>query len=1043
MHKCNLLLWAIIFLMAALVVEAADKSSLASINYDIFKNPPAHYRSIPFWSLNDDLDSGEIKRQLKEFKEGGFGGAFLHSRTGLLTEFLSEDWFDAMDASVKACEDFGLEAWFYDEDKWPSGYAGGKVPLVSEDYRSKTLFRLAKADPIPPRSEILKEDKNWRYVCYQVAMGQAWFNGTCWVDLLNPDTVKTFIDFAYKPYVERYKKQLGKTAMGMFMDEATVCPRSSEVPYNKGAVSYSPIIRTDFKAQHGYDIFDHIESLFEQVGDWRKIRLDYYRTVSRRFEESYSKQIGQYCSDNNMIWTGHFNGQGSLNSIKTHAGDLMVHYRHMQQPGIDHLGLRIYGGLNVARSLSSVANQYDIKRRLTELYGVSGQNMSLEDRKWIANWHAVLGVNSFCPHLSLYSMKGCRKRDYPPTLSPQQPYWPYNKVLEDYLARISYFSTVGEYAPDVLVIHPIESEYIEHDITSSNVDTTRNDKYYNVLQILQESHRDYDLGDEQIISEVGSVVGDKIIVGRMSYKAVVLPYMLTMRESTLKLLEEFAEHGGVIFSLEKLPEFIDGSSDNDKLDRIKKIAQVTAVEDLPALLEKNVPASVKIAGDDVKYIWIQNRNLEAGKLLQLTNISRFKAIEFDVTISGDNQNEVLLDPADAKCYSLSTGNDGAIKLKLNPAQTLFVSTGDVSKKMLLAGQYCLPCDGQALMKIAGPWKGCRKDLNAITLDFAKYSTDDGKTFSEPEPVLGIHQRLAANYYNGPLLLSYDVQIDELPDECNLVLEQPEMYKSIKVNGQEVKFSSNKFYIDFSFRMTSAARLLKKGDNTILLALDYVAPVGDSSDTRKRYGTEIESIYLAGEFAVKAIVSTEKPEMSQRDSDGWLTKHGINRFSGFSVVSEKTEFSGDLTTQGYPFYAGRFELTNSFDITGLSKGKKYFLSFPDVQAIVVEVELNGKKLPAIAWNPWEIDITGYIKEGKNEIKVTLVNSLRNLLGPHHHKEGELTWVSSESFAGRGVWGGSPDQEPWYDCRLKKTPYYWRDDYYHVPFGLMKEPLIVVR
>ena len=1042
MNKCNLLLWIIVFLIAALAVEAGDRSNLAAIDYDTFKNPPAKYRSIPFWSLNDDLDSNEIKRQLKEFKNGGFGGAFLHSRTGLLTEFLSADWFAAMDASVEACEDLGLEAWFYDEDKWPSGYAGGKVPLASEDYHSKTLFRLAKTDPMPPRSEIIKEDDNWRYVCYRVSMGQAWFNGTCWVDLLNPDTVKTFLDFAYRPYVERYKKQLGKTAKGIFMDEPTVCPRSSEVPYNKGAVSYSPIIRTDFKAQHGYDIFDHIESLFEQVGDWRKIRLDCYRTVSRRFEESFSKQIGQYCSENNLIWTGHFNGEESLNSVKTHTGNLMAHYRHMQQPGIDHLGLHIYG-LNEARGLSSVANQYDIKRRLTELYGVSGQNMSLEDRKWIANWHAVLGVNSFCPHLSLYSMKGCRKRDYPPTLSPQQPYWSYNKVLEDYLARVSYFSTIGEYAPDVLIIHPLESEYIEHDVTSSKLDTTRNDKYCNILQVLQESHRDYDLGDEKIISEVGSIVGDKFVVGKMSYKAVILPYMLTMRESTLKLLEKFADNGGYIFAIGNLPEFIDGSSDNDKLDRIKKIAQVTAVEALPELLEKNIPASVKVAGDDVKYIWINNRNLEAGKLLQLTNINRFKAIEFDVTISGDNQNTVLLDPADAKCYSLSIASDGAIKLKLNPAQTLFVSTGDVSKKWPLAGRYRLPRDEQALTKIARPWKGCRKDLNAITLDFAKYSTDGGKIFSEPEPVLGIHERFKKKHYNGALVLSYEVQVDELSGECDLVLEQPKMYKSIEVNGQEVEFGLDKFYVDFSFRAMTVTKLIKKGNNTILLTLDYIAPVEDSFDAGKRYGTEIESIYLAGEFGVKSIVSAEKPEKSQRDSDGWLTKHGMNLFSGFSIVDERTEFSGDLTTQGYPFYAGRFELINSFDITGLSKDKKYFLSFPDAQAIVVEVELNGKKLPAVAWSPWEVDVTGCVKQGKNEIKVTLVDSLRNLLGPHHHKDGELTWVSSESFAGRAVWGGSPDQEPWYDCRLKKTPYYWRDDYYHVPFGLMKEPVVIAR
>ena len=49
-----------------------------------FSNPSAEFL-VPFWSLNDILEPAEIERQLEEFKKGGFGGAYLHSRTGLLT----------------------------------------------------------------------------------------------------------------------------------------------------------------------------------------------------------------------------------------------------------------------------------------------------------------------------------------------------------------------------------------------------------------------------------------------------------------------------------------------------------------------------------------------------------------------------------------------------------------------------------------------------------------------------------------------------------------------------------------------------------------------------------------------------------------------------------------------------------------------------------------------------------------------------------------------------------------------------------------------
>jgi hypothetical protein len=120
---------------------------------ELFKNPEHSYRSVPFYSLNDWLEEGELKRQLGLMKEGGFGGAFLHSRIGLLTPYLSDEWFRMMDAGLKICQELGIDAWYYDEDKWPSGFAGGIVPLQNPDFQSRTLVRTSKNDqvkaPIP------------------------------------------------------------------------------------------------------------------------------------------------------------------------------------------------------------------------------------------------------------------------------------------------------------------------------------------------------------------------------------------------------------------------------------------------------------------------------------------------------------------------------------------------------------------------------------------------------------------------------------------------------------------------------------------------------------------------------------------------------------------------------------------------------------------------------------------------------------------------------------------------------------------------------
>ena len=112
--------------------------------------------------------------------------------------------------------------------------------------------------------------------------------------------------------------------------------------------------------------------------------------------------------------------------------------------------------------------------------------------------------------------------------------------------------------------------------------------------------------------------------------------------------------------------------------------------------------------------------------------------------------------------------------------------------------------------------------------------------------------------------------------------------------------------------------------------------------------------------------------------------------------------------------------------------------------MIHVELNGEVLAPIAWSPWRTDITEALREGENQLKITLVNSLRNLLGPHHHRDGELIQVGPASFTGKTTWtGGGPGDMDWYDVRLTREPRIWRDDYHCIPFGFLSDPKIVSR
>lgn len=1027
------------------MADAAESTAggESAIDPSEFRDPSVEYRSIPFYSLNDWLEPEEIKRQMTLFKAGGFGGAYLHSRIGILTEYLGDDWWKAMDAGVEAARDLGLQAWFYDEDKWPSGFAGGKTALASEDFHARSLLRLAKDAHIPETGTLLGEDEKYQYVAYKLKMGSAWYNGTTWVDLMNPEMVQHFIGSSYEPYASRYEGDYGDVTFGMFTDEPQIAPQTDGVEH-LGKMAYSPTLIETFQREHGYDIRDHLASLFEEVGDYKKVRLHYYRSIARQFERSFSEQIGNFARENDMIWTGHYWEENSLGKVKEGGGNLMIQYRHMDQPGIDHLGLGVDNLIFKAKSLASVANQYGFERRLSEIFGVSGQNMNFEDRKWLTDYHCALGINHFCPHLSLYSMKGERKRDYPPTISPQQPYWSYNHILESYIARMVYATTRGQYVPELLIISPLESLY--HKREESDYDTWE-DPFEEALREMQRNHRQFDIGDEQILADMAKVIDGKLVVGEMKYELVILPPMFEIRRSTIDLLERFHEDGGRILVIDALPNSCDGVEGAAALRALQPISEIVLGEDLLEHLEQEWPAVVTLNGEHSDQVFSHYRAVEDGWLVQLSNTSRLDDARFHLRLASRSENAQVWDPASGEALRIEAEADGSYAFKLAPAQSLLLETG-VSSDVVMnnSGVYRPSEDGEAVVVLKNKWNGRRRDPNAITLDFARYSTDGGRTFSSPEPVIGIHERFTHNPYNGPLLLEFDFAVKRRPEELQLVVEQPGMYRSIRINGDPVSFAGDQFYRDAVFRVskTNLAPHLKQGVNTVSLEIDYVAPIPSSLDAFERYGTEIESIYLIGEFGVAANVSEKPLPETQRSRVPYLEPQGIHRFKSFAITGEAKRFQGDLVTQGYPFYAGSFELSQSFHLEELNGDRRYFLTFPKSEATVIEARLNGQELGTVAWSPWEIEITEALRKGKNEVTLTLVNTLRNLLGPHHHRDGELTEVGPVSFTGAVRW---PDEGPgeadWYDVRLKGEPGKWRDDYFMVPFGILESPAIVSR
>ena len=186
------------------------------------------YRAIPFWSWNSELDPEELRRQVRWMKEVGLGGFFMHARSGLKTEYMSEDWMKCIEACADEAQKIGMNAWAYDENGWPSGFAGGKLLEDPEDRDQYLLHKIGRLDKKATVSYRLEEKKLVRVLDAEQEKN-ACFKGkylnvyvkiaASTADILNPEVMDKFIALTHEKYAERFGENFSKALKGFFTDE--------------------------------------------------------------------------------------------------------------------------------------------------------------------------------------------------------------------------------------------------------------------------------------------------------------------------------------------------------------------------------------------------------------------------------------------------------------------------------------------------------------------------------------------------------------------------------------------------------------------------------------------------------------------------------------------------------------------------------------------------------------------------------------------------------------------------------------------------------
>jgi hypothetical protein len=344
----------------------------------------------------------------------------------------------------------------------------------------------------------------------------------------------------------------------------------------------------------------------------------------------------------------------------------------------------------------------------------------------------------------------------------------------------------------------------------------------------------------------------------------------------------------------------------------------------------------------------------------------------------------------------------------------------------------------AAWPLAPHWDIQRLDPNALTLDFCRYQTAGMTAWSDELPVLGVQETLTTQKYVGPVALQFRFQTQRFLNknvQIAVVIEEAAKW-DVRVNGRTVRYEGLPFYRDISFHPIDISFLVRDGENVIELHRHFeFADPSSYKDQAKRYGTELESIYLIGDFCVRGTPSIEPIPVNPHHKQWGLPEIPLLRYQPHWTLSDDKQVvaTGDLVAQGYPFFAGRVILNQRVTLKSPLPGQRVFFELPRLDAIVAKVRLNGYACADIVWQPCRAELTEHVQEGENLLEVELVSSLRNLLGPHHNTRGELVSVGPGDFDGRGGWS-QPGDANWLELRKDGKARAWTDDYFLVPFGL---------
>jgi len=988
------------------------KNTAQTLDEKLFRNPTAEYRGAPFWAWNCKLEKQELLRQLEILKKMGFGGGHIHVRSGMDTPYLSEEYLELIKACIQKAKQENLLTWLYDEDRWPSGAAGGLVtgekqyrlryllftPVpygegqlgTAHENSSMVAFRTENGSLLA-RYDIQLDGEGYLLSARRLAQGEqpqaecwyayleqqpesGWFNNQTYANNLDKETVDRFIGTTYESYNRTVAGEFGENILSIFTDEPQFTHKTTlQYATDKKDVTlpWTDDLPETFAAAYGEDLMAAIPELIWERADKKPsvARYHYHDHICQRFTQAFTDNCGSWCRDHNLALTGHMMEEPTLFSQTSVLGEVMRPYRSMDLPGIDMLCSR--KEYTTAKQAQSAVHQFGYEGMLSELYGVTNWDYDFRSHKLNGDWQAALGVTVRVPHLSWVSMAGEAKRDFPASINYQSPWWQQYSRVEDHFARVNTALTRGKPIVRVGVIHPVESYWL-HWGPAQQTALVRDEldrNFLNVTEWLLFGGIDFDFISESLLPEQCAAGSAPLQVGRMAYDMVIVPGCETLRSTTLDRLEGFAAAGGKLVFAGAVPTLENAAASpraaalaakclqiplsRGALLQAAESARTVEVRNQTGSYTENLLYQLRQDGE-ARWLFLApgtepyNKDVSLSQQLRIRVEGRWKARVWN-TLTGETEG----------IEQSITGSWTQLQCRLYDYDSLLVQLLPAEE---VAVPDALPCrpngDGQQKqLHDALPYT--LSEPNALLLDQAQWALDDGPWHCREE-ILRVDTacRTALGWplrkmkaFAQPWAVPQEPLTHTVHLRWHFVTEIPLTDARLVIEDAErVTLRCNGKAIENTVTGWYADRALKT------VALPGL-PAGENiieADIPFGKRSNLEWSYLIGSFGVRV----------------------SGRAATVTALPEQLTF-GDITCQGLPFFGGNI----TYHIPVCTEGGVLTLRSSQYRGVLQTAALDGGEELGVIYPPYTVNL-GRPAAGQHTVDLTLYGHRRNGFGPVH-------------------------------------------------------------